>query len=434
MAERSLLAAVSGIDANQTLLDEIGDNIANADTVGYKAGQVEFGDLLSEQIAGATAPAAGSGGTNPVAVGSGVLVTSVGTDLTEGSLESTGNPNDVAIQGAGYLVVDKGGQQLYTRDGALTPDAAGNLTVDGGVVMGWAANAAGTINTNAPLTVIQIPTGQTIGATATTELTLGGNLPAWDGVGTPPQITVTTYGYDALGAVVPVTFTFTGVVGTANQWTIQGTVPNPGGGTDDLFTATTLPTMTFNPTTGQITTVSGATVGANGTLSLTVAAMPAGYTFPTGDTWSLDFPAPGSTGAVTQYDSQQTLGVRGQDGYPAGALESYSISSNGVITGSFSNGQTRAIAQLAMASFANPGGLVDQGGGLFATTPNSGQAQVGVAGTGVLGTLLGGQLEQSNVDMGTELTDLITAQEAYEANTKVVTTTEQAVQALETMS
>jgi flagellar hook protein FlgE len=434
MAERSLLAAVSGIDANQTLLDEIGDNIANADTVGYKAGQVEFGDLLSEQIAGATAPGATSGGTNPVAVGSGVLVTSVGTDLTEGSLESTGNPNDVAIQGSGYLVVDKGGQQLYTRDGALTPDAAGNLTVDGGVVMGWAANAAGTINTNAPLTAIQIPTGQTIGSTATTELTLGGNLPAWDGVGTPPSITVTTYGYDSLGAVVPVTFTFTGVAGTANQWTIQGTVPNPGGGTDDLFTATTLPKMTFNPTTGQITAITGATVGANGTLSLKVNTMPAGYTFPTGDTWSVDFPAPGSTGSVTQYDSQQTLGVRGQDGYPAGALESYSISSDGVITGSFSNGQTRAIAQLAMASFANPGGLVDQGGGLFATTPNSGQAQVGVAGTGVLGTLLGGQLEQSNVDMGTELTDLITAQEAYEANTKVVTTTEQAVQALETMS
>jgi flagellar hook protein FlgE len=224
------------------------------------------------------------------------------------------------------------------------------------------------------------------------------------------------------------------VAGTANQWTIQGTVPNPGGGTDDLFTAAALPTMSFNPTTGQITAIAGATVGANGALSLKVNAMPAGYTFPTGDTWSVDFPAPGSTGSVTQYDSQQTLGVRGQDGYPAGALESYSISSNGVITGSFSNGQTRAIAQLAMASFANPGGLVDQGGGLFATTPNSGQAQVGVAGTGVLGTLLGGQLEQSNVDMGTELTDLITAQEAYEANTKVVTTTEQAVQALETMS
>src|SRR6185437_6438234 len=225
-------AAVSGIDANQTMLDEIGNNIANADTVGYKAGQVQFGYLLSEQIAGATAPTGRAGGTNPVAVGSGVLVTSVGTDLTEGSLESTGNPNDVAIQGSGYLIVDKNGQQLYTRDGALTPDAAGNLTVDGGLVMGWAANAAGVIDTNTPLTPVAIPTGQTIGASATTELTLGGNLPAWNGVGTPPTVTVTTFAYDSLGAVVPVTLTFTGVPGQADQWTLQGTVPDPAGGAD----------------------------------------------------------------------------------------------------------------------------------------------------------------------------------------------------------
>jgi len=434
MAERSLLAAVSGINANQTLLDEIGNNIANADTIGYKSGQVEFGDLLSEQIAGATAPGAASGGTNPLAVGSGVRVTSLATNLTEGSLEATGNPNDVAIQGSGYLIVEKGGQQLYTRDGAMTPDGAGNLTIDGGLVMGWAANAAGTIDTNAPLTAIQIPTGQTIGATATTELTLGGNLPAWNGVGTPPTVTVTTFAYDSLGAVVPVTFTFTGVVGVANQWTLQGTVPNPAGGTDNLFDPATLPKVTFDPTTGQMSGVTGATVGAGGALSLKVTTMPAGYPFPAGDTWSVNFPAPGSANAVTQYDSQQTLIVRGQDGFPAGTLESYSIGANGVITGSFSNGQTRALGQLALASFVNPGGLVSQGGGLFATSPNSGPAQVGVAGTGVLGTLLGGQLEQSNVDMGTELTNLITAQEAYEANTKVITTTEQVVQALETMS
>src|SRR6185437_8439647 len=427
-------AAVSGIDANQTMLDEIGNNIANADTVGYKAGQVQFGDLLSEQIAGATAPTGRAGGTNPVAVGSGVLVTSVGTDLTEGSLESTGNPNDVAIQGSGYLIVDKNGQQLYTRDGALTPDAAGNLTVDGGLVMGWAANAAGVIDTNTPLTPVAIPTGQTIGASATTELTLGGNLPAWNGVGTPPTVTVTTFAYDSLGAVVPVTLTFTGVPGQADQWTLQGTVPDPAGGTDTLFAATAEPTITFDPTTGEISGITGSTAGPAGSLHVAVGAMPAGYDFPAGDTWSIDFPAAGSTGAVTQYDSPQTLVVEGQDGYPAGALEGYSIGTDGVITGTFSNGQTRAIAQLAMAGFANPGGLTDQGGGLFATTANSGQAQIGVAGTGVLGSLLGGQLEQSNVDLGTELTDLITAQEAYEANTKVVTTTAQAVQALETMS
>ena len=175
-------------------LDEIGDNIANADTVGYKAGEVEFGDLLSEQIAGAHRRRGRACRRDRTRWPSGPACSSasVGTDLTEGSLESTGNPNDVAIQGSGYLVVDKGGQQLYTRDGALTPDAAGNLTVDGGVVMGWAANAAGTINTNAPLTAIQIPTGQTIGATATTELTLGGQPPGLGRRGDP----ATDHGHD----------------------------------------------------------------------------------------------------------------------------------------------------------------------------------------------------------------------------------------------
>ncbi|MGH9109818.1 MAG: flagellar hook-basal body complex protein, partial [Acidimicrobiales bacterium] len=114
MAERSLLAAVSGIQANQTYLDEIGNNIANADTVGYKEGTVQFGDLLNEQISGATAPAAASGGVNPVAVGSGVRVSAVATQLSEGSLMVTSQATDVAITGSGYLVVKSGGQQLYT--------------------------------------------------------------------------------------------------------------------------------------------------------------------------------------------------------------------------------------------------------------------------------------------------------------------------------
>ncbi len=430
MATRSLLAAVSGLDANQTLLDEIGNNIANADTVGYKSGQVEFGDLLSEQIAGGTAPSTGAGGTNPVAVGSGVEVTGVATDLTEGSLESTGNADDVAIDGSGYLVVEKDGQQLYTRDGALTPDADGNLTVGGGLVMGWAANADGTIDTNAPLTALRIPTGEAVPASATTELSLSGNLPAWDGVGTPPSITVTRDAYDSLGALVPVTLTFTGVTGKAGEWTVQGTVPDPAGGTDTLFA--TPPTVTFDPVTGQVATVTGATT-VDGTLSLKVGTMPAGYTFPTGDTWTIQFPAAGSSGAVTQFDSGQTIAAGG-DGYAAGALESYSIGSNGVITGSFSNGETLALGQIALASFANPGGLSDQGDGLLVTTPNSGQAQVGTAGTGTLGTLSGGELEESNVNLGTQLTDLITAQEAYEANTKVVSTAQQAIQSLEQMA
>jgi len=431
MTERSVLAAVSGIQANQTYLDSIGNNIANADTVGYKSSQVQFQDLLAEQISGASGPTAGGAGINPVAVGSGVRVAANEVNLQEGSLEQTGNPNDVAIQGGGYLVVQSGGQQLFTRDGSLTTDGNGNLsTQSGGLIMGWQASGSGTVNTNAPLTAIKIPQGETIGATATTALDLGGNLPAWSGTGTAPVETTTYNAYDALGNVVPVTLTFTGVTGTANAWTVQGTVPNPAGGAASKIWATA-PTITFDPTTGGVKSITGVTANADGSFSLPAGTMPTGYSFPTGDTWSFNFPAPGTANAVTQYAAASTIQINQQDGYASGTLQSYSIGSDGTITGAFSNGATLALGQIALASFANAGGLSDQGGGLYATSPNSGQALIGTPGTGGRGALLGGELEQSNVDLGTELTNLITAQEAYTANTKTLTTSSQVIQALE---
>ena len=431
MATRSLLAAVSGIEANQTYLDEIGNDIANADTVGYKAGTVQFGDLLSEQISGGTAPGTGSGGMNPVAVGSGVRVVAVTTQLSEGTLDSTGDPTDVAVTGSGYLVVQLHGQQQYTRDGALTLDAAGDLTtLSGGLVQGWQANAAGVINDNGPLGAIAIPKGEAIGALATTELTLDGNLPAWSGTGTPPVVTTTLDAYDALGTAVPVTVTFTGAT-TANHWKITATVEVPGKTPEPLFTQTNPPAIAFDPTTGQGASITGATTNKTGSFSLPVGTMPTAYSFPATDKWTLDFPAPGSSGAVTQYGGSKTLQLVSQNGYPSGTLETYSIGSDGVITGSFSNGKSMAIGQIALAGFTNAAGLADIGNGLLVTTPNSGQPQSGAPGTGLRGTLLGGQLEESNVDMGTELTDLITAQEAYQANTKVISTSQQVIQALE---
>ncbi|HEY3942698.1 MAG TPA: flagellar hook protein FlgE [Acidimicrobiales bacterium] len=433
MTERSLLAAVSGIEANQSLLDDIGNNIANSDTVGYKSQDLEFQDLLAEQLAGAAAPPAGGGGAgvNPVAIGSGVSVGAVATNLSEGSLEETGVNTDVAIQGNGYLVVEQGGVQYYTRDGSLTVDANGDLsTQNGGLVLGWQASGTGVLDTNAPLTGIQIPTGETIPASATTQLTLGGNLPAWNGVGTAPTVVTTTLdAYDALGDVVPVTLTFTGVAGTANTWTMQGTVPNPAGGTDDLWT--TPPTIAFDPSTGQVSTVTGSTTNADGSLAVAVSAMPAGYTFSSGDTWDFEFPAPSSGAALTQFAVQQTAALQSQNGYASGALQSYNVGDNGVITGTFSNGNTQALAQISLATFANPGGLSLQGNGLYAVTGNSGQAEVGPPAAGGRGSLLGGELEQSNVDLGNELTNLITAQEAYEANTKVISTTQQSIASLE---
>lgn len=437
MTERSILAAVSGIQANQTYLDSIGNNIANADTVGYKDSEVQFQDLLSQQLSGGAAPTTTTGGVNPVAVGSGVAVAANVVNLSEGSLEQTGIPSDVAIQGNGYLVVQTAsGAQQYTRDGSLTVDANGDLTTQqGGLIMGWQANSAGTVNSNAPLTAIKIPQGETIGASATTTMTLSGNLPAYTSTTSPPAAQSTTINaYDSLGDAVPITVTFTPVSGTANEWTMSATVVDPSTGKAVYLvgtSATSGPTVTFDPSTGEVKSISGVTPGADGsfTVPVTMSNMPSAYTFPSGDTPSFLFPAPGSASQVTQYNAASTIQAS-QDGYPSGTLQSYSIGTDGTITGSFSNGATLPLGQIALADFANPGGLSDQGAGLYATSPNSGQAQIGTPGSGGRGTLLGGELEQSNVNLGNELTELITAQEAYTANTKVLTTTDQVVQAL----
>ncbi|HYA69643.1 MAG TPA: flagellar hook-basal body complex protein, partial [Acidimicrobiales bacterium] len=349
--EQSLLAAVSGIESNQTYLDVVGNNIANANTVGYKEEDAQFTDLLAEQVAGATAPAADSqgAGINPVAIGAGVRIGAVTDDQAQGSLQQTNQPSDVAIQGSGFLVAEQQGQLFYTRAGDLSIDANGNLaTQNGGLIQGWQANAQGVIDTNAPTTGLTIPTGEVMNAQATTDITMGGNLPAWSGSGTAPVVTTTINANDALGNTVPVTLTMTGVTGTANEWTIQGTVPD-GSSTANLWT--TAPTVIFDPTTGNISSIalgahSSLTANANGSYSLPVTTMPAGFSFPAGDTWTIDFPAPGSVGAVTQFAGAQTFAAVSQDGNPPGTLESYTIGENGVMTGAFSNGLSEAFGQI----------------------------------------------------------------------------------------
>ncbi|MGH9048047.1 MAG: flagellar hook-basal body complex protein, partial [Acidimicrobiales bacterium] len=254
MADQSLLAAVSGIRANQTYLAEIGDNIANAETVGYKEGTVQFGDLLSEQVSGGAAPATGGGGVNPIAIGSGVRVAAVTTQLSEGSLMFTGQATDVAITGTGYLVVESHGQQLYTRDGALTRDASGELTTASGArIQGWEANATGVIDTTAPTGPVTIPTGATIAAHATSKFYVSGNLPAWSGSGTQLPATITYDAYDSLGQVVPVTVTFTPVTGSADEWTVTAKAKGATGATVTLLpTGKTAPVVAFTSTSGQI--------------------------------------------------------------------------------------------------------------------------------------------------------------------------------------
>jgi flagellar hook protein FlgE len=196
--------------------------------------------------------------------------------------------------------------------------------------------------------------------------------------------------------------------------------------------------IAFNAASGQVSTVtipSGgtgtSTTNSDGSISLGVGAMPAGFTFPSGDTWSFKLPVPNSTDAMTQFAGQSTVAIQNQNGYASGTLDSYAIGTDGTLTGSFSNGTTLALGRIAVANFSNPSGLIDQGGGAFVTTPNSGQAQIGTANTGGRGSLLGGQLEQSNVSLDKELTNLIQAQVAYDANTKPLSTEQQVLGALE---
>ena len=419
MSVRSLGAAASGIDTMQTDLDTIGNDIANSETDGFKSGTAEFQDLLTEQLQPAGAPAGSSlASTNPSAVGAGAEVSAIATDFSEGPVTQTGVSSDVAIEGNGFLVVSQNGQTFYTRDGDLQIDANGNLaTQGGGLVLGWASGQP-TTSPPGPLSII---VGSAEAPAETQNIDLGGNLPA----GSTTPVNVTTTMYDALGNAVPVDLTFT-PTGAANTWSLQGTVP---GAATTLWT--TPQTVAFGAN-GQLSSINGAPVGA-GTTSLAIDTPPSNYTW-TGATPEVDFPAAGSENAVTQFAADQTIAVTSQDGYAAGTLDSYSIGANGAITGTYSNGESQTLGTIALAQFANPQGLDDVGNGEYTPTAASGSAQLGEPGTNGLGSLQGGAVEGSNVDLATELTDLIEAQTAYQANTKVVDSTSTALQSLVEMS
>jgi flagellar hook protein FlgE len=430
---KSLSSAITGIDANQQWLDNIANNIANANTVGYQSTSIQFADLLYQQTQAAGGPVAGqNGGTNPIVVGSGVRVASTNTNFSQGTLEQTGSSTDLAIQGQGFLVVAQGGQDYYTRDGALQLDAAGQLvTASGAVVQGWVPGPNGQINQNSPLASITIPQGQVAQPVATSTITLGGNLAS----GATSPVVATTTGYDALGNPIPITLTFTPSATAANEWTVTASTPNASGAATPLAVggSTAGQTITFDPTTGQISAISGAE--ASNPDALALEGFPANYDLPAGYTMNLDFPTPGTSQAVTQFAAtSSSLEVTNQNGAPSGALTGFTIGSDGVVQGTYANGTEQVLGQIAAAIFANPDGLAKQGNLLYAATLNSGAPQLGAAGTGGRGSFVGGSVEESNVNLGNELTDLVLAQTAYQANTKVVSTTAQVLQALVQMA
>ncbi len=399
---RSMFSAVSGLKTHQIRMDVIGNNIANVNTIGFKTGRVNFQEMFSQTMRGASAPTGEGGGTNPQQVGLGVSLSSVDTIQGQGNLQSTAKTTDLAIQGNGFFVVEDSGTRLFTRAGMFDLDSQGNLVDQGGRrVQGWmATNGVFGSKDTATMSNISVPVGQVIQATPTTEVEWGHNLDA--GAATGFIRTTSVDVLDSLGRSHSITVAFEKTA-VPNQWTWTASGPAFTPGTDSG-------TLTFN-TDGSFDAATG------GPPSFTpVGAEPLSVT------WNFS--------RVTQNGGESTLEFIDRNGSPMGTLGKITIDGEGVITGTYSNGESQQIGQLCVANFANPGGLLRIGDNLYVSSNNSGPEQIGEAGTGGRGDIKPSALEMSNVDLAEEFTSMIVTQRGFQANSRVITASDEMLQDL----
>jgi len=397
---KSLNTGVTGLTANTEAMGIIGDNIANVKTTGFKANRVTFANLLSQTIEGSR-------------VGDGVLVWGTDTSWAQGSPENTGNPTDIAINGNGFFVVKNfDGASYYTRAGIFNFDKSGTLVnPDNLKVQGYKVTSfVGTdITVSGEMTDIQVETG--IGApNPSTKIQSTLNLNSDAAVSDPPFVTTITV-YDSLGNSIPLTLSFSKKAD--NEWECTPSA-------QDLQVRTTPTPISLRfSTTGQLTGT-----GPNPIISVTVPNAE-----PLDIEWELyEDDGTGTlatNGSLSQYATASATTALSQDGFPAGALESVYVNESGFLSGVFSSGETKPLYRLAMATFANLQGLTGKGNSLYIESLSSGPAMVGNAGEGGLGTIIPSSLEMSNVELSEEFVNLITTQRAFQANSKVITTSDE---------
>ncbi|AOX67147.1 MULTISPECIES: flagellar hook protein FlgE [unclassified Curtobacterium] len=384
---RSLYSGISGLRSHQQMLDVTGNNIANVNTVGFKSSSTVFQDTLSQMTQGAGGPQTGIGGTNPAQIGLGVQVAGVSTNFAQGSAQATGKATDLMISGDGFFVTRLGNDTVYSRAGAFDFDADGRLvSADGKIVQGYPATN-GVVNENGALSDIVLPLDAAAPAVRTSTAGVTGNLPSETAVGA--VITRDATVYDASGAKHTMSIAYER---TAAGWDVTAT---DGQGTQ----ATT--SLTFG-TDGKLT--------AGGTLAVGGIAV--------------------DMRQLTGFASLNTASISSQNGHEAGSLQGYSISKDGTVVGTFSNGASLAIGRIALATFANPAGLEKTGASGYRATANSGNATVGAPGSPGVGQLASGTLEMSNVDLSQEFTNLIVAQRGFQANARIITTSDEVLQEL----
>lgn len=459
---RSMYSGVSGLRVHQTKMDVIGNNIANVNTVGYKAQRTTFSDMYYQTLQGASAgnPANDAGGVNAMQIGLGVTVSSIDTSMTEGAAQRTDNPLDVKIEGDGFFIIGNAGGTYFSRAGKFKVDNAGYLvTPKGMMVKGWPVDDNGKIS-KGQVDNLQIiaPDKASVSPSITTNATVSGNLDKTDEklTATDGGVIMTIPFYDSLGyqykfEVSISKDTSAGATAGDFEMNIKGLI-NPDGSTDKLTTTSAAipsadgPTgnpfkipLKFDVATGKLKEVGAKVTSATDKNTLVIGNLQAlipsmvsgGGTTPSSQDVTVDFSDMTMFAGKTNIDTRRGNSAGIGAGRAPGTLSGYTIGADGIITGKYTNGDTRSLGQIAVANFANPEGLEKKGDNLFAATPNSGDFDgVGDDITANGGALTSGVLEMSNVDLSQEFTDMIVTQRGYQANSKIITTSDELLQEL----
>ncbi|TDV08057.1 flagellar hook protein FlgE [Paraburkholderia caballeronis] len=385
---------LSGLAAASNDLDVIGNNIANANTVGFKQSTAQFQDVYANTLASSV----------NTQIGLGASLSEVQQDFSQGTITTTGQSLDVAINGSGFFQMSDNGSITYSRNGVFQLDPNGDIVNAQGLqLMGYAANASGVINT-ASTVPLQVPTTN-LAPQPTANVDASVNLNAQQ---SPPATTPfsesdsTSYNYstsavvyDSLGGKQTLNVYY--VMNSTGNWDVYaGTAGN----------ATQVGSMQFDqggnltsPTDGKMTVTVDPTDGAATNQQITI-----------------------NVTGTTQYGSANGPYNVQPDGYATGQLTGFTVGADGTLTGQYSNGQTQALGQIVLATFNNPNGLHDLGGNEYAQTSESGAPQVSTPGSTNHGSLTGGAIEASNVNLTNQLVDLITAQRNYQANAQTIKT------------
>jgi flagellar hook protein FlgE len=403
----SLFAGMVGLNVNSTSMTVLGDNIANVNTTAFKSNRSSFANILSSSLAGSVSSDVGRGvqfqGTTPV--------------WTQGTIENTNNPTDMAINGSGFFTFEDGsGASFYSRAGEFHFDRDGNLVNLGNLfVQGYevtGTNPDGSLVLGA-ITHINVPGGSASPPVATTTVSVDVNL---DSDTAPLGTYATTLTiYDSLGNSIPLTLTFN--KNATNDWTAVPSVPATVADPADV--SITNDNLVFDA-------FGNLTPSAGGNPVITISSfLSSGADEPMDITWDVYDAIGASNGDITQYSSPSSTTFQTQNGYPAGTLRTVDVNDFGVVSGSYSNGQLRPLFQLAMADFASYYGLTKMGKNLYAESLESGPALFGTPQSGRLGSISTNTIEMSNVDLAQEFVKMITTQRAFQANSRVITTSDE---------